>query len=312
MKKIILIAASMIMSAVAVSAQDMAAATETYNNGATALNMGDNEGALQYFREALAMAEACGEEGAEIVANCQTYIPAIAFSVAKEQIKAKNYEAALADLQEAVEIAKEFANEEVAIEAEDMIPQVYLQQGIDLLSAKNFAAAAESFKKSVAIDSSNGMASLRLGMALASSGDMAGAEAAYKMAMRHGQEKNAVKQLSSTYIKLAAASLKAKKYQDAIDYALKSNDYAENPTAMQVAGQASLQLQKSGDAINYFEKYVAMAPTARNVNDIYYSIAVLAQQSGDNSKACGYYQKIVSDPKYGETAKQQVAALKCN
>ena len=97
-----------------------------------------------------------------------------------------------------------------------------------------------------------------------------------------------------------------------MDYALKSNEYLENATAMQVAGQASLQLGNNQQAIEYFEKYVAISPNAKNVNDIYYSIAVLSQQAGDNSKACGYYQKITNDPKYGQTAKQQMTALKCN
>ena len=312
MKKIILIALSTVISAVVVSAQDMATATETYNNGATALNMGDNEGALQYFKDALAMAEACGEEGAEMVANCKSYIPVIALSIAKGQIKDGDYDGAVAKLDEAIEIAEEYENAEVVTEAAELIPQVYLQKGNTLLNAKDFAGAAESYGKSVEIDSTNGMAALRLGQALAATGDIDGAVAAYTMAMRHGQEKNAVKQISNTYIKLAASALKSKDYAAAADYALKSNEYLENATAMQVAGQASLQLGKTADAISYFEKYVALAPTARNVNDICYSIAVLAQQSGDNAKACGYYQKITSDPKYGETAKQQITALKCN
>ena len=139
MKKIILIALSLAISAVSLSAQDMAAATETYNNGATALNMGDNEGALQYFRDALTMAEACGEEGADIVNNCKTYIPAIALSIAKEQIKSGNYDNAVTKLQEAIQIANDYQSEDVAIEASDLIPQVYLQKGNDLLQAKDFA-----------------------------------------------------------------------------------------------------------------------------------------------------------------------------
>ena len=312
MKKIILIALSLAVSAVSLSAQDMAAATETYNNGATALNMGDNEGALQYFRDALTMAEACGDEGADIVANCKSYIPVIALSIAKGEIKDGKYDEAVTKLDEAIKIAGEFDNADVAAEATDLIPQVYLQKGNTLLNNKDFAGAAESYQKAVEIDSTNGTACLRLGMALTNAGKIAEAENAYKMAMRHGQQANAVKQLSSTYLKLAASALKAKNYDAAISYALKSNEYAENATAMQVAGQASVQLQKNDDAISYFEKYVALSPNARNVNDIFYSIAVLAQQAGDNGKACSYYQKLTSHPTYGETAKQQIAALKCN
>lgn len=312
MKKIIIIALSLAVSAVSLSAQDMAAATETYNNGATALSMGDNDGALQYFRDALTMAEACGEDGADIVTNCKDIIPKIVLSIAKDEIKAGNYDNAVAKLGEAINAGKEYGNAEVETEAGELIPQVYIQKGNTLLKAKDFAGAAESYSQSVKVDSTNGMASLRLGQALAAAGDVNGAVEAYTMAMRHGQEKNAVKQISNTYIRLAASALKTKNYDEAVGYALKSNEYLENATAMQVAGQASLQLGKSNEAISYFEKYVALAPTAKNVNDIYYSIAVLAQQAGDNSKACGYYQKITSDPKYGETAKQQMTALKCN
>lgn len=312
MKKIILIALSLAVSAVSLSAQDMAAATDAFNNGATALSMGDNQGAIDYFKQALPLAEACGEEGAEIVATCKDRIPRLVLAIGKDYIQATEYDKAIQQLQEAVNAGKEYENAEVVADATELIPQVYLQKGNTLFKSKDFAGAVESYEKSVAIDSTNGMACLMLGQALAASGNLPGAENAYKMAMRNGQQQNAVKQLSNTYIKLSAASLKAKDYQGAIDYALKSNEYLENATAMQVAGQASLQLQKNDDAISYFEKYVALAPTARNVNDIFYSIAVLAQQGGDNAKACGYYQKITSDPKYGETAKQQIAALKCN
>ncbi len=312
MKKAILIILSSAIAAVTLSAQDMATATETFNNGATAQNMGDYDSALNYYREAMTMAEACGEEGADIVANCKTYIPVLTLAIAKNQIKSEAYDEALAKLDEAIKIAEEYENVEVSAEATELIPQVYLQKGNTLLNNKDFAGAAESYQKAVEIDSTNGTACLRLGMALTNAGKIAEAENAYKMAMRHGQQANAVKQLSSTYLKLAASALKAKNYDAAISYALKSNEYAENATAMQVAGQASVQLQKNDDAISYFEKYVALSPNARNVNDIFYSIAVLAQQAGDNGKACSYYQKLTSHPTYGETAKQQIAALKCN
>ena len=180
MKKIILITLSLFaISAASLSAQDMAAATETYNNGATALNMGDNEGALQYFRDALTMAEACGEEGADIVANCKSYIPVIALSIAKGEIKAGDYDGAVAGLEEAIKIAGEYENADVAAEASDLIPQVYLQKGNTLLKAKDFAGAAASYQKSVEIDSTNGMACIRLGQALAATGNVNGAVEAY-------------------------------------------------------------------------------------------------------------------------------------
>lgn len=312
MKKIIFIALSFILSAGIVSAQDMATATETYNSAAGAVSMGDYQSAFAYFQQALEMGEACGEEGAELVANCKSYIPQVMLEIGKDYIQAKDYAKAIEQLAATVAKAEEYSNPDVAASASELIPQVYMQQGNDLLKVKDFAGAAGSYQNAVDADTTNGMASLRLGMALASAGDIAGAEAAYNAAIRHGQQSNAVKQLSNMYLKLAAASLKAKKYEDAVAYALAANEYMQNATSMKIAGTASAQLQKNTDAIAYLEQYTLLAPNARDVDDMYYTIAVLAQQGGDNAKACGYYQKLTGNAKYGETAKQQITALKCN
>ena len=53
MKKFLLIVAAAVMSAFSVSAQDLAQATETYNNGAMELQMGNNAAALEHFQNAL-------------------------------------------------------------------------------------------------------------------------------------------------------------------------------------------------------------------------------------------------------------------
>lgn len=273
--------------------------------------MGDNANALNYFKEALAIASQCGEEGADIVSNSKDIIPKIVLAIGKDYIQANDFDKAVAQLKEAVNAGEEYNNAEVVSEAAGLIPQVFMQKGNNLLKIKDFAKAAESYRQAVAIDSTNGMASLRLGMALASAGNLDEAETAFLSAIRNGQQKDAVKQLSNMYVKAAASSLKLKQYDQAIKNALKSNEYLENGTAMKVAGTAAAQLKKNKDAINYLEQYTALSPNARDLNNMYYTIAVLAQQEGDNAKACGYYKKIAADPKYGETAKAQIAALKC-
>ena len=75
MKKFFLILAATLLSAAAAVAQDMAEATENYNGGAEALQTGDNATALAYFEAALTMGEACGEEGAELVALRESPVP---------------------------------------------------------------------------------------------------------------------------------------------------------------------------------------------------------------------------------------------
>ena len=309
MKKIFLMLAVTAMTAFTMSAQDIAQATENYNNGAMELQMGKKAAALTYFQTALTMAEALGDEGADIVTNCKNTIPVLMASIAKDLVKAENFDGALEQLNKTLEVAESYSNADVVEDVKTLIPQVLMSKAGDMLNAKNFAGAAETYQQVVAADTTNGMAALRLGMALGALGKNAEAENAYLLAARHGQEKNAMKQLSSTYVKQAAAFLKVKKYQDAVNAALKSNEYQENATAMKVAGTAASQLKKNDDAIKYLEKYLELSPNAKDAAQMMYTIAATAQTMGNKDKAKQYYQKITSDPKFGPTAQEMLKSL---
>ena len=309
MKKIFLMLVAAAMTALTVSAQDINQATENYNNGAMELQMGNKDAALGYFQTALTMAEALGDEGAEIAANCKNTIPALMASIGKDLVKAEDFTNAIEQLKKAAEVAEAYGNAEVVDDVKTLIPQVLMSQAGNLLNAKDFANAAAIYQQVVDADPANGMAALRLGMALGSLGKTAEAEAAYLQAVENGQEANAKKQLSNMFVKQAAALLKAKNYQGAVDAALKGNDYLENATAMKVAGTAASQLKKNEDAIKYLEKYLELSPNAKDAVQMKYTIAATAQTMGNNAKAKEYYQQIVSDPKFGPTAQEMLKAL---
>jgi tetratricopeptide (TPR) repeat protein len=273
------------------------------------LQMGNTTAAIENFQTALTMGEALGDEGADIVTNCKNTIPVLMASIAKDLVKAENFDGAHEQLNKTLEVAESYSNADVIEDVKTLIPQVLMSKAGDMLNAKNFAGAAETYQQVVAADTTNGMAALRLGMALGALGKNAEAENAYLLAARHGQEKNAMKQLSSTYVKQAAAFLKVKKYQDAVNAALKSNEYQENATAMKVAGTAASQLKKNEDAIKYLEKYLELSPNAKDAAQMMYTIAATAQTMGNKDKAKQYYQKITSDPKFGPTAQEMLKSL---
>lgn len=309
MKKIILLAISAVFAAATVSAQDLEQATNTYNNGVMSLQIGDNAAALDSFKQALTMAEACGETGAEVAANCKNVIPGVMLSIAKDKIQSKDYDNAITSLNEAAAVAKEYGNTDVESEAGELIPQVLLQKANDLLKAKDFDNAVAAYNEAIAADPENGRAYLLLGSAYASSGKIAEAEAAYTKAGELGESSDAARQLTNLYLRLANSYYKAKKYAEAIQAAEKSASYDEdNANAYLIAANSA---QKSGDnnaAITYFEKYISM-PKAKNVNAYTFTIAVLYQQAGNKEKAIEYYQKVTSDPTYGTQAQEQLKAL---
>lgn len=310
MKKLIVTIAAAVLAIGSLNAQDLAQATELYNNGATYLNTGNFESALESFQQAYDMAVALGEEGQEVADNCKNAIPEVSLNMAKSLAQDKNYDEAVASLSSTIDLAKKFSNTSVQEEAEALIPQLLLQKGTDLLNSKKFAEAAAAYQQILATDPTNGVAALRLGMALGSSGDTEGAINAFTTAAANGQQAAAGKQLGNLYLKDALAKLKAKDYAGAVDAAVKANEYSESSTAYQIAGQAAQLAGNNDDAIKYFEKYLELAPKAKNAGQIAYTIGALYQTAGNIEKAKEFYTKTLSDPTYGPEAQKLLNALK--
>lgn len=309
MKKIFATFAALILAASLAFAQDLAQATELYNNGAAALSNGEKTVALDAFTQALNMATALGEEGKEVVENCKNAIPKIIISLAKDAFKASNFDEAIAKVKDAAETAAKFGDSDIADEAGKLLPQFIIQKGNSLIKADP-VAAANAYKEALALDTTNGGAALRLGQALNASGDFEGAVNAFQQAAENGQEANALKQLSTIHLKKASTCLKEKKLADAVALALKANEYSANPQALQVAGTASQLAGKNNDAIKYFTQYLEAAPTAKNAGQIAYTVGALYQGTKNIEKAKEYYQKATTDPKYGAEAKKLLDALK--
>lgn len=310
MKRFFAILTALALCAGVSYAQDMQQATDLAKAANEALTEGNYVEALDGFKAALVEADACGEAGADIVFTCKGIIPKIMVEIAKDFISASDYDNAIATLEEAVKVADEYEEYETLDKASSLIPQVLMKQGGDLLNAKNYAGAAVAYQKVLDGDPANGMAALRLGAALAGSGDIDNAKAAYKLAAENGQEKTAIKQLSTLALKAAAASLKAKDYAAAVEASNESLQYGESDKAYQIAGQASQLAGKSDEAIKYFEKYLEVAPNASNAGQIAFTVGALYQQAKNVAKAKEFYQKAVTDPKYGAEAKKLMDSLK--
>ena len=309
MKKFVMLFAAAAMSVSVAFAQDINAVTETYNNGAMELEMGNKEAALNYFQTAVTEAEALGEAGAEIVANCQMMIPAVMISLANDLIEADNLDSALEWLTKAEETANAYGDTDNVAKATEKRLQVLMKKAAELLKAKDYANAIVIYEQIMAAEPDNGRAALQMGQAYNASGDQVKAEEAFNIAAANGQEKQAYKQLSNIYVKKASAALKAKNNQEAYDFAIKSNEYLENANAYKIAGQCSMALGKTAEALPFLEKYVELSPNAKDANQMRFNIAATAQKLGDKEKAKTYYQQVLSDPKLGAAAKQQFDAL---
>ena len=313
MKKIILAMAAFACSMSLMTAQDLATATATYNSGAEALTMGNKTSALEYFQKALTMAEALGDEGADVVANCKSAIPSVILSIGKEFYNNKDFSNAKAKFVEAAEVAKKYGNQEVTAEVESLLPtvgkRIALAKVNDAMKTKDIAGVLAGYEEAMAIDTTDANTALKYGQFLGNAGKFDDAVKYLELAARHGQEGNAKAVLSTTFLKKAAAQLKAGKYADAVTFAEKAISYKENAQAYFIAGQASQKANKNADAIANFEKYLDAAPTAKNAGAIAFTVGALYQQTGNKAKAVEFYKKVEADPQFGAQAKTLITSL---
>ena len=309
MKKIMFALAALVCAASIASAQDMAVATETYNNGVMSLQGGDKAVALNYFKEALSLGEACGEEGAELVTNCKNAIPGIILSIAKGQINDGSYDEAVATLAEASAKAKEYGVEGIPAEAAELTTNAYLRKGTSLLKAKDMEGAAGALKEVVAADPANGGAYMMLGQALMGSGKADEAIDAFKSAAANGKEEQANKMLGNIYLKQGQVLLKGGKNAEAIEAFNAANGYSENPASYKLIASAYTKSGKSKEAINAYKKYLEVSPNAKDADDIIFTIAATAQKAGDKATAKEYYNKLTGSAKYAAQAAAQLKTL---
>ena len=311
MKKVIVSIVSAFMAIGAVNAQDLGEATEIYNTGVSYISTGDWSNALQSIETALSAAESLGEDGAELAANCKSVLPSLNLNLAKQYAGSEDYDKSIETLNKAISVAEEYGSEGVAAEAKNLIPQILQQKGTKLLSAKDYAGAADALGQALEADPDNGNVALRLGMALTGAGKADEAIAAYEVAAANGQEANANKQISNLYLRKAQQSMNAKNYDNAISEAVKAAEYnSANAQAYYFAGQAAQRAGKNSEAISYFEKYLEVSPDAKNAGAVAFTVGALYQTANNKEKAREYYTKALNDPTYGAEAKKYLDALK--
>ena len=309
MKRLFVAVAAFALAAGLASAQDFNAAVEAFNMGAQTLESNKAE-ALTQFKNALTQFEACSEEeAADMVAQCKKIIPQTMVSIAKEQINEAKYDEALETLKEAAGVAEGYGQEEIAVEAKDLVPTAWSRKGAALLKEKNFVDAAAAFKAAVTINPEDGQNQLLYGQALLQAGDNAGAIAALEAAAANGKEDQAKKLLSNAYLKEGMALVKANKNAEAIEALEKANSYVESANAYKLIASANTKLGKSKAAIEAYKKYLEVDPNAKDAADVMFTIAATAQKAGDKATAIEYYKKLSGNAKYSAQAAQQLGAL---
>ncbi len=319
MKKIFLTLAVACATFGFAQAQDIETAVNAYNEAGTILNEGNVSEALPKFLECLEMAKTLGEEGSNVVTDCQTIIPQIYMKLGEEAAEASEYDTAIENFRNVIKTATEYGNcADEAERAQTLVPKMLMAKGGALLNNKQFDDAAAAFKEVAIADSTNVTARMRLGLAQVGGGDFDSAIESFSDAASIAGEdtkdyKDAMKQISNCYLKKAVSCQKAKDMRGMMENAQHSAQAMDTPNAEKLIGISALNLKQYDIAIDAFEAYLTLSPNAKDKSQIIYQLASAYEGRKDRAKACSYYKQIVDDAKFGAVAKYKVdEELKCN
>lgn len=272
MKRVFSLIVALGLAAVAAWAQDYNAAMEVYNKAAQAENKAEQ---IAGFREAMGLFAACEDEDAPAqVALCKENIVKLSFSIVNDLVKGKQYDDALAALDNANAAAAEF-EQDAAERSKKLQGAIY--NGLAKESFKaNPAVAAENAQKAIDIDEANGATYLFLGMAKVQLKEADAAIEAFEKASELGMSKQAAGPLSNQYVNKAVAANKAGKFADAVEFCGKAIAANEgNANAYKIRGNAYVSLNKIEDGIADFEKYLEVNPSAKDAAQVKTNITQL-------------------------------------
>ncbi|MBR5034414.1 MAG: tetratricopeptide repeat protein [Bacteroidales bacterium] len=117
--------------------------------------------------------------------------------------------------------------------------------------------------------------------------------------------------ISDHYLNEAKEFIKLTSYRKGLENAQIAAQAIDSPEAELLIGISAFKLEKYETAATAFEAYLALSPNAENQSVIFHRVADAYERCNNIEKACGYYQLLLKDPKYGEEAKTKAKEFKC-
>jgi tetratricopeptide (TPR) repeat protein len=114
----------------------------------------------------------------------------------------------------------------------------------------------------------------------------------------------------SAFRNAGALAIQAKKYQDAVDNLVNSQDYNnDDPSVYYYLALAYNGLSQWDEAIGAANKAIELQ--AENTSDIYFELGKSYEGKGDTATSCGYYKKVTAGNNVAAAKYQMEQVLKC-
>lgn len=312
MKRLFLSVAALLFS---VSLFAQSEIVNTFNEAVTAAKAKNYTEALNLFNKVVD--EGIDSEDATvqgIVAKSKGLIPVCYQSMGTAAAAAGNYDEALANLQQAAEMAELYDNARALAKAKQTIANVYQAQGADAFNSGDYATAIEVFSKGYQADPRNTDMALNLAESYFKSdryqeGMAICADIEKLPEQKFGEAIAEARAKMSLYTNNEVAKLQmANDYDGIIAMAEQLDNVA---LGKKTALQAYLGKKDYNKVIELAEEAAAVQPTEEDRSDIYYMLGMAYNSKNNPDKTIEAMKKVTAGDKVA-VAQKAIADLSQN
>jgi len=314
-----------VLLAATLSAQTLTDVINEFNTGVEKLNSQEYDAALEHFNQVLTMAETVGAEANDMKSQAQKQIPATYYRQATTFMKRKQYDNAIPYLENTVETATLYNNnEETSKKASGYLPQLYVRQGNQEWKNKAYDVALGYFNKALALNENLYQANQGKGMVYLDMDESDLMLEAFSKAKEGAMAKNDTKTveringvIDSYYNKFITEEMEMVDPEEndytyvveACENALAANP--NNPRALYHLAIIANKSDQSEQAIDYAEKALLNEKEPIWISAINFELGSAFQSLKKYDEACLALQKVTEDP-FLARAEKKIENVGCN
>lgn len=302
--------------------QDINQAGDVFNQGNKAVKEENYELAIQKYEEAIGIASKLGAQGEQILNSARSSIPSLYYKMGIQDYKAKNYDKAIQEMDNAMVYGIEYNDPETVGKAKNVIPKLYYARGINEYKESDWNAAKADFSKAIELDPEFAKAYRLLAVVYSKTGQLDKMKEAFsqglEVAEKSGDTQTAQKIKNSAKKILSAegsTKLQSQKWAEALDLINEMLMYdPDDKDAYYYIALANNGLNNYDEAIMAAQKGLDLSAdeNAEYKAKFYYEMGNAYKGKGNKSEACEAY-KQAKHGSFVESAEYELTTiLKCN
>ena len=192
-------------------------------------------------------------------------------------------------------------------------PKYYYQKGLAFSKLSKNKEAEDALKSSVALNDSFDIGYVALASIQTANKDYEGAIKSYEKALtvtKNETLKTSISEsISKTYLAAGNNSYKDKKYDQSIEWTLKSINNSPSDAAYLGLAKAYIEKKKYADALTALDSSKTLQKTVTDGAIAYYR-GLVQMNKGEESKAIESFTIALNDPNYKKASQSQIDYLK--